>query len=158
MTDQAPLSLHPTAGGRWSAMESSWSRWEPSSLARPQPTPSLWTSWVNHCLPGNTWPLPLDPGTNLLELRGHPESGTIPLYWWDNTGTSFSRDSFGVKSGPTPLDSSNPAHFLLSSLVLPWMVGEILTSQRNFPPSLTLDFAIPGTHGYRGSDSLRRKD
>ncbi|XP_012503310.1 PREDICTED: putative sodium-coupled neutral amino acid transporter 7 isoform X2 [Propithecus coquereli] len=57
-----------TAGGCWSAMESSWSPWEPSSSARPQPTPSLWISWHNHCLPGNTWPLPLDLGTHLLKL------------------------------------------------------------------------------------------
>uniref|UniRef100_A0A452V784 Sodium-coupled neutral amino acid transporter 7 n=1 Tax=Ursus maritimus TaxID=29073 RepID=A0A452V784_URSMA len=69
-----------TAGGRWSVMVSSWSPWEPSSSARPQPTPSLWISWHNHCLPGNTWPLPLDPGTHPFELWGHPESSIIPLY------------------------------------------------------------------------------
>ncbi|XP_034493951.1 putative sodium-coupled neutral amino acid transporter 7 isoform X3 [Ailuropoda melanoleuca] len=40
------------AGGRWSVMVSSWSPWEPSSSARPQPMPSLWISWHNHCLPG----------------------------------------------------------------------------------------------------------
>ncbi|XP_023980781.1 sodium-coupled neutral amino acid transporter 7 isoform X2 [Physeter macrocephalus] len=100
------------AGGRWSVTESSWSPWEPSSSARPQPTPFLWISWHNHCLPGNSWPLPLDPGTHLVELQDHPESGIIPLYWWDDICTSFSRDSSGVKSGPTPLDSSNPAPFL----------------------------------------------
>ncbi|XP_069409033.1 sodium-coupled neutral amino acid transporter 7 isoform X1 [Ovis canadensis] len=33
------------AGGRWSVTESSWSHWEPSSLARPQPTPFLWIFW-----------------------------------------------------------------------------------------------------------------
>nr|XP_058901404.1 sodium-coupled neutral amino acid transporter 7 isoform X1 [Kogia breviceps] len=85
------------AGGRWSVTESSWSPWEPSSSARPQPTPFLWISWHNHCLPGNSWPLPLDPGTHLVELQDHPESGTIPLYWWDDICTSFSRDSSGVK-------------------------------------------------------------
>ncbi|XP_027475719.1 putative sodium-coupled neutral amino acid transporter 7 isoform X2 [Zalophus californianus] len=97
------------AGGRWSVMVSSWSPWEPSSLARPQPTPSLWISWHNHCLPGNTWPLPLDPGTHLFELWGHPESNIIRLSCWDDIWTSFSRDSSGVKAGLTPLDSSNPA-------------------------------------------------
>nr|XP_030703921.1 putative sodium-coupled neutral amino acid transporter 7 isoform X6 [Globicephala melas] len=101
-----------TAGGRWSVTESSWSPWEPSSSARPQPTPFLWISWHNQCLPGNSWPLPLDPGTHLVELQDHPESGIIPLYWWDDIWTSFSRDSSGVKSGPTTLDSSNPAPFL----------------------------------------------
>uniref|UniRef100_A0A2K6QH23 Sodium-coupled neutral amino acid transporter 7 n=1 Tax=Rhinopithecus roxellana TaxID=61622 RepID=A0A2K6QH23_RHIRO len=55
-----------TAGGCWSATESSWSPWEPSSSARPQPMPSLWISWHNHCLPGNTRPLPLVAGTHLL--------------------------------------------------------------------------------------------
>lgn len=79
-TDQAPLPFCPTAGGRWSVTESSWSPWEPSSSARPQPTPSLWISCHNHCLPGNTWPLPWDMGTHLLELRGHPESGIILLH------------------------------------------------------------------------------
>nr|XP_024651715.1 putative sodium-coupled neutral amino acid transporter 7 isoform X3 [Macaca nemestrina] len=59
-----------TAGGCWSATESSWSPWEPSSSARPQPMPSLWISWHNHCLPGNTRPLPLVAGTHLLELWG----------------------------------------------------------------------------------------
>ncbi|XP_030883457.1 putative sodium-coupled neutral amino acid transporter 7 isoform X1 [Leptonychotes weddellii] len=97
------------AGGRWSVMVSSWSPWEPSSLARPQPTPSLWISWHNHCLPGNTWLLPLDPGTHLLELWGHPESNIIRLSCWDDIWTSFPRDSSGVKAGLTPLDSSNPA-------------------------------------------------
>ncbi|KAM9047590.1 sodium-coupled neutral amino acid transporter 7 isoform 2-T3 [Megaptera novaeangliae] len=126
------------AGGRWSVTESSWSPWEPSSSARPQPTPFLWISWHNHCLPGNSWPLPLDPGTHLVELQDHPESGIIPLYWWDDIWTSFSRDSSGVKSGPTPLDSSNPAPFL------PLHPGSAmdgrrggLVSQKNLPPSST---------------------
>ncbi|XP_068383867.1 sodium-coupled neutral amino acid transporter 7 isoform X1 [Eschrichtius robustus] len=125
------------AGGRWSVTESSWSPWEPSSSARPQPTPFLWISWHNHCLPGNSWPLPLDPGTHLVELQDHPESGIIPLYWWDDIWTSFSRDSSGVKSGPTTLDSSNPAPFLPRILAVPWMVGGGLVSQKNLPPSST---------------------
>lgn len=62
--------------------------------------PSLWISWHNHCLPRNTWPLLLDPASHLLELRGHPESGILPPYWWSDIWTSFSRDSSGVKSGP----------------------------------------------------------
>ncbi|XP_036688460.1 putative sodium-coupled neutral amino acid transporter 7 isoform X1 [Balaenoptera musculus] len=126
------------AGGRWSVTESSWSPWEPSSSGRPQPTPFLWISWHNHCLPGNSWPLLLDPGTHLVELQDHPESGIIPLYWWDDIWTSFSRDSSGVKSGPTPLDSSNPAPFL------PPHPGSAmdgrrggLVSQNNLPPSST---------------------
>uniref|UniRef100_A0A671ENM9 Sodium-coupled neutral amino acid transporter 7 n=1 Tax=Rhinolophus ferrumequinum TaxID=59479 RepID=A0A671ENM9_RHIFE len=62
-----------TAGGCWSFTECSWSPWEPSSSARPQPMPSLWISWHNQCLPGNTQPLPLDTGTHLVLLQGHPE-------------------------------------------------------------------------------------
>ena len=114
MTDQAPsLTLCSTAGGRWSVTESSWSHWEPSSLARPQPTPFLWIFWRNHCLPENSWPLLLDPGTHLIELQDHPGPGIIPLHWWDDIHTSFSRNSSGVKSDPTPVDSSNSAPFLL---------------------------------------------
>ncbi|XP_065781519.1 sodium-coupled neutral amino acid transporter 7 isoform X2 [Muntiacus reevesi] len=102
-----------TAGGRWSVTEFSWSPWEPSSSARPQPTPFLWIFWHNHCLPENSWPLLLEPGTHLLELQDHPGPGIIPLHWWDDICTSFSRNSSGEKSGPTPVDSSNSAPFLL---------------------------------------------
>ncbi|XP_023582626.1 sodium-coupled neutral amino acid transporter 7 isoform X2 [Trichechus manatus latirostris] len=81
-----------TAGGCWSVTESSWSPWEPSSSARPQPTPSSWISWPNNCLPKKIQPL---PGTHLLDLWGHPESGVIPLDWRDGIQTSSSRDGSG---------------------------------------------------------------
>ncbi|XP_043754568.1 putative sodium-coupled neutral amino acid transporter 7 isoform X1 [Cervus elaphus] len=83
------------AGGRWSVTESSWSPWEPSSSARPQPTPFLWIFWHNHCLPENSWPLLLDPGTHLVELQDHPGPGIIHLRWWDDICTSFSGNSSG---------------------------------------------------------------
>ncbi|XP_023618639.1 putative sodium-coupled neutral amino acid transporter 7 isoform X3 [Myotis lucifugus] len=77
-----------TAGGHWSVTESSWSPWEPSSSARPQPTPSSWICWHNHGLPCTQEPISV--------LRGHADSGITSLSWWDD-----SRDGSGLKSGPT---------------------------------------------------------
>jgi hypothetical protein len=131
MTDQAPLILCSIAGGHWSVTESSWSPWEPSSSARPQPTPFLWISWHNHCLPGNTQPWPLDPEAYLSELWGHPKY-IIPAGGMA-TGHPFPETVLG-RNPPIFVDSSIPASFLLFSPSSAWMVARVSCHRGVFSP------------------------
>lgn len=66
-------------------MESFWSPWEPSSLAKPQPMPSLWTSWLEHCLSAN---MDQEPSLRAVELPQVPHPLPAGDVW-----THFSRDS-----------------------------------------------------------------
>lgn len=94
--------------------------------------------------------------THLVEPRGLPEPGIIPLSRWEDIWTSFSWDGSGV-TRPHTSGQLEPGS-LPSPLSWQCHGREEVSCHRGTSHTPALSFSMAGTHGDERSVGLRRKN